>query len=300
MDNNDAKSLRQRSHNLLMGKAINTMLLKVFLAIGCLFFAMAGSALGAGTYTLGVVPQFEQRQLHTIWEPIAAEVGRRAGVTIKVVSSTKMKDFEKQFQEGAYDFLFNNPYQMVIANERQKYAPLIRDKFPLKGILVVRQDSPLQSPADLAGKTVAFPSPNALGASLLMRADLERIFKVKVTPLYVHTHNAVYLHVLKDMAAAGGGVAKTLQEQLPAVQEGLRILYTTREMPSHPVSAHPRVPQADRDAVRRAFQEMGADPAGRALLAKIPMREVTATTMEDYLPLRDWGLNAFYDATSEE
>ena len=31
---------------------------------------------------------------------------------------------------------------------------------------------------DLNGKTVAFPSPNALGASLLMRADLERLHKI--------------------------------------------------------------------------------------------------------------------------
>lgn len=272
----------------------------IFTVSVLLVVAACGTALAGGEYTLGVVPQFEQRRLHAIWEPIAAEAGRRAGVTLKVVSAIKMQDFEKGIQEGACDFLYSNPYQMLVANERQGYTPLVRDKVPLKGILVVRKESPLQSPADLAGKVVAFPSPNALGASLLMRADLERIFKVTVTPLYVHTHSAVYLHVLKDMAAAGGGVAKTLQEQDATVREGLRILYTTREMPSHPVSAHARVPAADRDAVRRAFLEMSADAKGLDLLAKIPIREAVATAMEDYLPMREWGLNACYGAMSEE
>ena len=42
------------------------------------------------------------------------------------------------------------------------------------GIIVVRQDGP-QSLAEPGGKTLAFPSPRAFGATLLTRADLRRL-----------------------------------------------------------------------------------------------------------------------------
>lgn len=83
----------------------------------------------------------------------------------------------------------------------------------LVGIIVVKKDSPVQSASELDGKTVAFPSPNALGATLLPRAEFDREFNIKVNELYVKSHSSVYLNVLLGKTAAGGGVQKTLSLQ---------------------------------------------------------------------------------------
>ena len=176
----------------------------------------------------------------------------------------------------------------------------MRDKAPLRGILVVRKDSPIRKPSELDGKVVAFPSPNALGASLMMRADLERLHHAVVKPLYVKTHSSVYLHVVKGLAEAGGGVEKTLQEQDPLVREALRIIYTTRPMPSHPVAAHPRVPKEDREKVRRALLEFGETDEGRELLSKVPIKQIMPTSMDDYKVMLGWGLESYWDATWRE
>jgi phosphonate transport system substrate-binding protein len=170
----------------------------------------------------------------------------------------------------------------------------VRDRAPLQGILVVRRDSGIQSPAELDGRTVAFPAPNALGASLLMRADLARVHQVDVAPLYVKTHNSVYLHVIKGLAEAGGGVGKTLTEQEQPIRDSLRILYVTRDMPSHPVAVHPRVPKADAEKVRAALLALAAEPEGAALLARIPMKRPFAAAMDDYEVMRGWGLDDFW------
>jgi phosphonate transport system substrate-binding protein len=114
------------------------------------------------------------------------------------------------------------------------YLPLVRDNKPHRGIVVVRKGGPITKIADLDGKTVAFPSPNAIGATLMTRAELERLFGVKVVPLYVKSHSSVYLHVAKGLAAAGGGVMKTLQEQDAAVRDLLSVLHTTEVMPNLP------------------------------------------------------------------
>jgi phosphonate transport system substrate-binding protein len=161
---------------------------------------------------------------------------------------------------------------------------------------VVPKDSRIGKVADLNGKTVAFPSPNAFGASLLMRADLERICHITVKPLYVKTHSSVYLHVVMGLAAAGGGVEKTLQEQDQAVRDSLRVIYTTRSIPSHPIAVHRRVPNEHREKVRQALLEMGNTPEGRELLSKVPIKQIIATSLNDYKELFGWGLESYWDA----
>jgi phosphonate transport system substrate-binding protein len=271
-------------------------------ALGLFFLAAAclPSALMAGTgrpaqYTFGVTPQFEQRRLHSIWKPIVEELERRTGLRFELKTTLRIQDFEKEYRKGGFDFVYINPYHLFATAESQQYIPLVSDARPLRGILVVRKDSPVTKPADLAGKVVAFPSPNALGASLMMRADLERLHHVRVKPLYVKTHSSVYLHVAAGLASAGGGVEKTLQEQAPEIRDSLRVIYTTRGMQSHPVAAHPRVAQADREKVRRAFLEMDATPEGRALLSRVPVERAVPVSLDDYRAILGWGLKDYWD-----
>ena len=248
----------------------------------------------AQTYTFAVVPQFEQRKLFTIWKPVVAELERRTGHSFKLVATLTIKDFERALSRGTFDFVYANPYHILKASHSQGYIPLVRDEAALRGVLVVRKDSPIQHVSELDGKIVAFPSPNAIGASLLMRADLSRLHHATVVPLYVKTHSSVYFHVVNGLTAAGGGVEKTLHEQDASVQEALRVLYTTREMPSHPIAAHPRIGKALRDEVQHALLEMGRTKEGLEMLDKVPISRVVATSLEDYTLMRGWGLESLW------
>ncbi|MEK6697868.1 MAG: phosphate/phosphite/phosphonate ABC transporter substrate-binding protein [Nitrospirota bacterium] len=277
----------------LSNNKIRTAITILAVFIICLA-GLATCSYAAETYTFGVVPQYDQRQLFDIWKPLIDELQRRTGLSFRLVSVPNIPVFQKDFLNGKYDFVYTNPYDLLQAQKSQGYAPIVRDRAPLRGILVVRKDSPIKKLAELNNKVVAFPAPNALGASLLMRADLFRIYHVNISPLYVKTHDSVYLHVVKGLADAGGGVQKTLEEQEKPIQEALKVLYTTRDLPSHPIAAHPRVPVRDAEKVRKAFLEMAAAEEGRKLLLKIPMKQPVSTSMDDYSPMRDWGLESFW------
>ncbi|MDP1524343.1 MAG: phosphate/phosphite/phosphonate ABC transporter substrate-binding protein [Rhodocyclaceae bacterium] len=257
-------------------------------------FGPGSIAQAADAYTFGVVPQYEQRKLFVIWKPIVEELSKRSGLTLNLVATLTVPEFERELAKGNFDIVYANPYHILRESSRQGYVPLVRDKEPLRGILVVRKDSPVKNVAELNGQTLAIPSFNAVGASLLIRADLEHLFQVKMTPLNVKTHTSVYLNVATGLVPAGGGVEKTFNEQAQKLQDQLRVLYTTREMPSHPVAAHPRIPAADRSKIQRAFLDLAATEAGRALLAKVPITEAIPTTIKDYLPMRAWGLDAYW------
>jgi len=267
-------------------------LAKLLVVFGTLLSVLSAEA--TDTYSFAVVPQFDQRKLFTIWKPIIQNVSKRTGIQLNLVATLTVPEFERELSKGSFDFVYANPYHVLREESRQGYIPLVRDKTPLRGILVVARDSSFKTPADLDGQQMAIPSFNALGASLLLRADLAQLFKVKVNPVNVKTHSSVYLYVANGLIPAGGGVEKTLQEQEPAVRDLLRVLYTTREMPSHPIAAHPRVPLKVQQAVRQAIMALDGSEEGRKLLREVPIQAVVPASMKDYAPMRDWGLSNYW------
>lgn len=255
---------------------------------------------GDKVYTIGVVPQFEQRKLYAIWEPIIKDLEKRTGIRFDLRSTLTIEAFEKAIERGDFDFVYFNPYHIVMVHDKQGYIPLVADKVPLRGIIVVRKESAIQSPAELNGKVVAFPSPNAIGATLLPKSDLAQLFHAAVEPLYVKTHSSVYLHVVKGLAEAGGGVEKTLQEQSEEVRSALRIIYTTRSFPSHPVAAHPRVPGDIQEKALKAFLAMNDSPESAAMLKNVPVTRFIPVKYEDYAVMSSWGIEKYWQPVSED
>lgn len=261
-------------------------------AIGSLVCA-AGLAKADTVYSFGVVPQFEARELASIWVPILEELSKRTGQRFTMQGAPRIPEFEAAFEAGEFDFAYMNPYHALIAARKQGYIPLVRDAEPLYGVIAVRQDSAYQNVKDLAGKKVSFPAPNAFGASLLIRADLDMVFHLKILPLYAQTHTSAYLSTVLGISEASGGIKTTFDRQKPDIRDNLRILYKTRKVPSHPLLAHPRVPKALRTQVINALYDMAATSEGAALLAKIPIHKLTSASPKEYAALKHWKLEKY-------
>jgi phosphonate transport system substrate-binding protein len=246
------------------------------------------------SYVLGVVPQFEVRKLYAIWQPIIDEIAMKTGIQIELAPSKNIEEFEMEFAQQKFDFAYMNPYHMLVASEHG-YEPLVRDTSKmLYGILVVRSDSDIRSPLDLNDKVIAFPSPNALGASLQMRQELHDQFGIQIRPNYVKTHDSVYLNVILYEAVAGGGVQKTLSRQPLNYQEQVRIVHKTTPVSPHPVAIRASLPAPLKASIKRAFIAMGEKQEGQKKLEKIPIKRIGPAGMEDYLPLKKMGLDRFY------
>jgi phosphonate transport system substrate-binding protein len=259
------------------------------------FFSLNIQAEKKRIYTVGIVPQFEIRHIRKIWNPILNEIEKSTGIKLKLIGSPTIPDFEDEFSTGKFDFAYMNPYHILLAKDSQGYIPLVRDNVrKLHGILVVRQDSGINSIKDLDGKKIGFPAPNALGASLLMRANLTNDYKIKFKPIYVKTHSSVYLNVVVKQTAAGGGVQKTLKQQKGNIRGALKILHRTPEVAPHPIAAHPRVPEEVREKIKQSLIELGDKVIGQSLLSKIPIKKIGPASISDYTPLNKFKLNEFY------
>lgn len=245
-------------------------------------------------YTIGVIPQFEVNKLRKIWKPILKRLEEETGLKFTLKGAPTIPAFEKELLAGNFDFSYMNPYQIVIANKLHGYTPLIRDHSKkLQGILVVRKDSDIKSITDLNNETLAFPSPNALGASLLIRSELYDKHKIKIIPRYVKTHDSVYLNVFLKQVKAGGGVGKTFNKQSQRLKDSLNIIYKSSPVSPHPFAAHPRVSLAKRSMVHKAFIEISKTTSGASLLAQIPIKKLGDAKIEDYQEIKAMNLERF-------
>ncbi len=252
------------------------------------------SAWASQVYTLSVVPQFTPVDIGLRWSPMLTYLEKEAGIRLQLRMMERIPKFESDFLAGIPDLVFLNPYHAVMAMKAHGYIPLVRGGALLNGILVVDRNGPIKRLADLNGKTLAFPSPNAFGASLYMRSLLAEKEKITFRTTYVGTHQNVYRHVLLGEVAAGGGVGATLEKESAGMQSRLTVLYTTPGVASHPLAAHPRVPAEVRERLTAALLKLDRDPAGRKLLAAVELdHTLAADYARDYAPLEKLKLGQY-------
>ncbi|MBI1865727.1 MAG: phosphate/phosphite/phosphonate ABC transporter substrate-binding protein [Nitrospirae bacterium] len=246
-------------------------------------------------YTLAVVPQLPPLAAHRAWAPFARRLSEGTGTEIRLKIYQTLSEFENDLFKGIPDFAFMSPCDQVRAAGAVGYVPLVRDGGePLKGILVVRKDSPVNTVRDLDGMELAFPAPNSCAASLYMRSLLAEKEKIRFAPRYAVSHTNAYRNVILGMTRAGSGANKTLERDTPEVRAELRVLYETPGMVTHPLSAHPRVSLNLRQTIVENILRMADDEAGRRILKEIQMpRPVKTDYARDYKPLERLGLDRY-------
>lgn len=271
--------------------------IRALLAIICLGLFIPIQGVNAQPiYNWAVVPQFNNTAIHRDWTPVLDMIEQKTGYQFKLTFYTSISSFEVGFLKGESDFAYMNPYHAVAAKEAQGYMPIVRDgKRKLVGIIVVRKDSNINNINDLSGKTISFPSPNAFAASLYLRTLLHEKEKINFESRYAGTHQNSYRHVLSRKAAASGGVKRTLRKEKQEIQDRLKIIYQTPANPSHPIAAHPRVPEEVRNAVQNALLDMATTEEGRLLLKNILLPEpVKAVYEKDYLTLKELNVERYF------
>ncbi|MDD9194437.1 phosphate/phosphite/phosphonate ABC transporter substrate-binding protein [Aliivibrio sp. S3MY1] len=266
--------------------------MRIMILAACLLFSTM--VLAKKTLIVGVVPQFESHKIREIWQPVIDELSYRTGLELKLQQAIDIPSFEKELANEVYDIVYLNPYHLLMANDENGYLPIIKDSTRLlSGILVVSKESGITSIEQLNNQEIAFPAPNALGASLMTRAELTRK-NIEFTPVYVHSHSSAYLNTVLGVSRAGGGVVHSLKQQKQSIQDKLTILYQTSKVAPHPIALHPRVIE-QRQVFYDAFKGMFSSESGKNKLSKIPMRGVEAAELSDYDNLKMLNLEQFIE-----
>jgi len=233
---------------------------------------------------LGVVPQGAPSDLAVQWQPLINYLQDTAGIHLRFSTAPTITRFEQRVLEGDYDFVYMNALLYVRAQKQQGYRALVKRSNPLRGILVVKKGA-VNKLLDLDGSTIAFPSPTALGATLLPRAELDHR-KIKYHVSYVGTHESGYQSVLVGRYAAAGGVMRTFS-LLPATsQSELQILFESKPLTGHVVAVNPRVPREESERMTNALESLQKSQAGRELLEQLRVEAFVVAKPADFASIK--------------
>jgi phosphonate transport system substrate-binding protein len=243
------------------------------------------------TLSFGIVPQQAASKLARLWGPILAYLSEKSGVRLMFKTAPNIPEFERRCAAGEYDIAYMNPYHYTVFHRASGYQVFARQKDKrIRGIMVVRKDSPLQRLDELSGATLAFPAPAAFAASVLPRAELTRD-GIAFSAKYVASHDSVYRTVAKGLYPAGGGIERTFNNMEPDIRQQLRILWRSDAFTPHAFAAHPRLSSASVQRIQQAMLEMENTPAGRALLARIKFKGIEAGADADWDDIRGLGID---------
>lgn len=261
------------------------------------FCAGLGLALGAGLvraaprsepYRFSPVNQYGLRLTADYWNPIIDYVGEVSGVRLVLKIGRTSADTTSFVLAQEVDFAFTN-HLFSPERERMGWKVLARRNAPpVHGQLVVMDDSPVKTLAQLADTEVGFPGPEAFVSYKVPLAHLMSL-NVPVRVVFGGNTDSTLMQLVSGKVAAAGGNSQLIDGFAKRENRRMRPLWTSEPYHDLALMNSPRVPAADAQAVRAAFIAMAGDPNGRAVLERaskaVELAKVTgfiAATDADY------------------
>jgi phosphonate transport system substrate-binding protein len=242
------------------------VLLALALAAACLApIAQAQEQRTQPGYSFGVIPQRSATLTAQYWNPILQYVSEKSGVALELSVARSAQDHSDGIRSGRFAFLYSN-HNFVPENAVAGYRVIARPReAAIRGEIVVLAASALKNVPELQGREIAFPSNVAFVAYQVPMDALEKM-GIRVKPVFAGNQEGA-MGQLKSGRVAAAAVNSQLMRDF-AEREGLRyrVLWRSEEYLNIPILAHPSVPARHVDAVRRALQEMDADPQGARVL----------------------------------
>jgi len=264
---------------------LNKYHLRVLAAVCCLYSA---SIAAANDRVFGVVPQGAPTFLAGQWQPLVSYLQASTKQTFRFATASTITRFEERVLRGDYDYVYVNPQLFLRLQKEQGYRALVTRENRLTGILVAAADAP-KGLDWLNEKTIAFPSPTALGATLLVRSELNQK-RINHNVSYVGTHHSGYHGVVVGRYPAAGGVMHTF-ELLPETSRAkLRVIMKTPTVTGHIIAAHPRIPKNEADRVAAALRAMDGQDSTRTILGNIKITRFIEVHARDFNSLKAMSL----------
>lgn len=213
----------------------------------------------------GVLNQRSALLTAQYWNPILAHVGARSGVPLQLKMGRTAPETTQMTVRGEFAFVYTN-HLFTPKRDRLGFKVIARPATKaIRGAVVVAEDSPIRSLAELNGREVAFPSAEAfVGYWVPMDALVKA--GVGVTPSFAGNQEGA-MGQLKAGRVAAAGVNATVMENF-ARRENFRYrtIWLSEPYLDLAIMAAPQVPKDKVEAVRRAFLGMARDEEGRKIL----------------------------------
>jgi phosphonate transport system substrate-binding protein len=244
----------------------------------------------------GVHPLHNPQRLFATYGPLVEYLNRHfPEFTIQLEASRSYDEFDKKLYSRHFHFALPNPYQTINAMEHgyHVFAKMGEDE-NFRGVILVRKDSGISNIADLKGKTISFPAPTALAATMMPLDYLHSHgldVNKDITLLFSGSQESSIMNVYLGKSAAGATWPPpwlAFVEQNPDIAAELEVKWKTTSLVNNSLVARDDVPPEVVSRMRTLFLALHIHDEGLQLLAALPLSCFEEATDASYQPVRDF------------
>ncbi len=248
------------------------------------------------TYSFGVHPLHNPQRLFKVFNPLLAYLSAHIkGVKFKLEASTNYASYDKKLAFKSFDFALPNPYQTVVAidNGYSVFAKMADDE-NFKGIIIVRKDSNINKVTDLIGKSVSYPAPTALAATMLPQYFLQKngvnVLK-DINNLYVGSQESSIMNVFIGATAAASTWPppwEALIKERPQLSEQLMVKWETPHLINNGLIARKDISPQLVKKVKMLLINLHKTIEGKEILAQMELSAFESADNNSYIVIRDF------------
>lgn len=218
----------------------------------------------------GIFPNLTARQTIEVYRPLANTLEKQLQRPVVIYSARDFKTFVERTRQGEYDILLTAPHLAWLARQDVGYRPLLKYTQPVRGLLVVKSDSPFDELDALRGHTIATADSIAV-AVLAVQAEMaahELRRNIDYQTIDSGTHTNAVMQVINGRASGAMLGLHPYNLLPPELRQQLRVLAETPPLSSLMYLTHPRLRDAEAQAVRKALLSFAATADGKAFMQR--------------------------------
>ncbi len=221
-----------------------------------------------------VVPRDNPRIAYEKYQPLIDYLSEATPYHFELVLKKSYEDTVNALGQGEVDIALLGPLAYLEAHKKFGALSILqsvtgRNESTYRSVVVVRKDSPLTRLDELKGKSFAFAAPQSTSGNLYPRYMLaEAGIHLKDLKEYnnFNYHDSVVKWVLNGDYDAGAIRERVAEKYLPAK---LRVIETSKPIPTGPVVIGPKTTYAVAESVRKSLLDLGKTGKGKEVLKKL-------------------------------
>ena len=207
------------------------------------FSAFAEDTASAKPLNVGIVPYVSARAVIANCEPMRLYLEQSLGRPVKIYTANSFRQFFLNAQKGDYDMVISAAHMARLLQKENKFIPIVRFSPGIHSLFMTKLSSPLKSPLELRGQTIAVPDQlsfaTIVGMNWLSEKGLKADIDYKI--LEVPSFPSALLAVQKGEAVAAISVPPVLAQVPKELRDSLKILADAGEFLQFIFLTHPRL-----------------------------------------------------------
>lgn len=234
------------------------------LCLGAVFVALFGAAGAeeARPFVLGIAPHTSARVILEMYQPLRRSLETSLKRPVEVQTAPDFSEFARRALNQDYDIAVTTGHQARLFQTDAAYLPLLTYGADFKAVALVDKNGPVQTAADLKGKSVLGLSPTSL-VTLWGQQWLKKQNLGDVPVRYMSAADSVSRQVLAGEAAAAFTSLANYQKLPPDIRPRMRILAESEPMAGRVYMLNQRWSK-ERKSMEKALWAFAATPEGKA------------------------------------